>query len=142
MKDFKKKTKNKSIKKYRTCKKKDIQCQKELVLDLLRDTPFPKNVSRKNIMRTKHKENKARYEGFVLGKINLIPHMWKKNTQGKTVKQQDSNRTKDPRFKKLFTECKKLMKMHDPKFEFTTIQYMQIRLRIKLYLQLDIPQEN
>uniref|UniRef100_A0A6C0C4T1 Fe2OG dioxygenase domain-containing protein n=1 Tax=viral metagenome TaxID=1070528 RepID=A0A6C0C4T1_9ZZZZ len=123
MKDFKKKTKNKSIKKYRTCKKNDIKCQKELVLDLLRDTPFPKNTSRKNIMRTKHKENKARYEGFVLGKINLIPHMWKKDKKGKVIKQQQSNRTKDPRFKKLFYECKKLMKIHDPKFEFTTIQY-------------------
>ena len=71
-------------------------------LQLLRDTPFPKNTSRKNIMRTEHKENKVRYEGFVLGKINLIPHMWKKGKDGKIIKQQESNRTKDPRFKRLF----------------------------------------
>ena len=123
MKTLKKKSKGKSIKKYVDCKPKDIECQKKLVLQLLRDTPFPKNTSRKNIMRTEHKENKVRYEGFVLGKINLIPHMWKKGKDGKIIKQQESNRTKDPRFKRLFKECKKLMKMHDPKFEFTTIQY-------------------
>ena len=123
MKTLKKKSKGKSIKKYVDCKPKDIECQKKLVLELLRDTPFPKNTSRKNIFRTAHKENKVKYEGFVLGKINLIPHMWKKGKDGKIIKQQESNRTKDPRFKRLFKECKKLMKMQDPKFQFTTIQY-------------------
>ena len=68
---------------------------KKLVLQLLRDTPFPKNTGRKNIFRTEHKENKVRYEGFVLGKINLIPHMWKKGKDNEIIKQQDSNRTKD-----------------------------------------------
>ena len=123
MKTLKKKSKGKSIKKYLDCKPKDIKCQKKLVLQLLRDTPFPKNTSRKNLFRTEHKQNKVKYEGFVLGKINLIPHMWKKGKDGKIIKQQESTRTKDPRFKKLFKECKKLMKMHDPNFEFTTIQY-------------------
>ena len=109
----------KSKKRYKKSKDKEISCQKDLVLELLRDAPFPKNVSRKNIFRT----DQNSYEGFVLGKINLIPHMWKKNSKGKVIKQQQSNRTKDPRFKRLFKECKKLMKIHDPKFEFTTIQY-------------------
>ena len=116
MKTFKKKSKGKSIKKYVDCKPRDIECQKKLVLQLLRDTPFHKNTSRKNIFRTENKENKVRYEGFVLGKINLIPHMWKKGKDGKIIKQQESNRTKDPRFKRLFKESKNLMKMHDPKF--------------------------
>ena len=123
IKTFKKNNKMKSIKKYPDCKPKDIECQKELVLELLRDTSFPKNITRKNIMRKEHKENKAIYEGFVLGKINLIPHMWKKDKNGKIIKQQQSNRTSDPRFVRLFKESKKLMKIHDPDFKFTTIQY-------------------
>jgi hypothetical protein len=123
MKTLKKKNKGKSIKKYLDCKPNDIECQKELVLQLLRDAPFPKNTSRKNIMRTEHKENKAIYEGFVLGKINLIPHMWKKGKDGKIIKQQESNRTSDPRFKRLYKESKKLMNMYDSGFKFTTIQY-------------------
>ena len=49
--------------------------------------------------------------------------MWKKGKDGKIIKQQQSNRTSDPRFKRLFKESKKLMKMHDPEFKFTTIQY-------------------
>ena len=116
----------KSKKIYKKCKDKEISCQKDLVLELLRDTNFPKNVSRKNIFRT----DQNSYEGFVLGKINLIPHMWKKTKHrinGKMVtkikKQQQSNRTSDPKFKKLYLETKKLMKMHDPKYKFTTIQY-------------------
>jgi len=109
----------KSKKTYKKCKDKDISCQKDLVLELLRDTNFPKNVSRKNIFRT----DQNSYEGFVLGKINLIPHMWKKGKDGKIIKQQQSNRTSDPKFKKLYLETKKLMKMHDPKYKFTTIQY-------------------
>jgi len=109
----------KSKKTYKKCKDKDISCQKDLVLELLRDTNFPKNVSRKNIFRT----DQNSYEGFVLGKINLIPHMWKKGKDGKIIKQQQSNRTSDPKFRKLYLESKKLMKMHDSKFKFTTIQY-------------------
>jgi len=119
-KKIKLKSKSKSIK---PCENNDLKCQKQLVLKLLRKTTFPKNVSRKNIFRTKHKENKAKYEGFVLGKINLIPHLWKKNSKNKTVKQIPSLRTKDKKFKKLFIESKKLMKMHNPDFKFTTIQY-------------------
>tara|TARA_Y100000389_G_scaffold24069_1_gene20761 strand:- start:1408 stop:2034 length:627 start_codon:yes stop_codon:yes gene_type:complete len=114
---------HKSKKKYNSCKDKDLKCQKKLVLELLRDAPFPKNTSRKNIFRTAHKENKAKYEGFVLGKINLLPVNWKKDSKGKTIKQTNSLKTKEKRYKKLFAECKKLMKMHDPKFKFTTIQY-------------------
>ena len=57
MKTLKKKSKGKSIKKYVDCKPKDIECQKKLVLQLLREAPFPKNTSRKNIFRTEHKKN-------------------------------------------------------------------------------------
>ena len=101
MKTLKKKSKGKSIKKYVDCKPKDIECQKKLVLQLLRDTPFPKNTSRKNIMRTEHKENKVRYEGFVLGIIN---------TRGLVgVGKMMSVKTQNPKFRELYLETKKLM---------------------------------
>ena len=119
MKTLKKKSKGKSIKKYVDCKPKDIECQKKLVLQLLRDTPFPKNTSRKNIMRTEHKENKVRYEGFVLG----IVTSWAGKGSRSGYRKMLSMKTREPKYKKLFNETKKLMKLKDPKFKFTSIQY-------------------
>ena len=121
-----KKKSTKTIKQYKSCGNKDMKCQQKLVLELLIDCDFPKNTSRKNVMRT----GQNSYEGFVLGKINLIAHMWKKTKKkvnGKYVttikKQQQSNRTKDPKFKRLYRETRKMMNMHDPNFKYTTIQY-------------------
>ena len=98
---------------------KNVPCQKKHTLKLLRETNFPQNTSRKNVMRS----NQTSYEGFVLGMINLIPYWAKK----KGHKQELSVRTKDPKFKELYKNSIKLLKLHtdkkDPKFKFTTIQY-------------------
>ena len=84
-------------------------------MNILRKTDFPHNISRRNVMRTDQKS----YEGFVLGKINLIPYWQKK----KGRKQDLSTRTKDPKFRKLYRNTRLLLNLHDPKFKFTTIQY-------------------
>ncbi len=95
------------------CKK--LPCQKKKVIELLRKTNFPQNTSRKNVMRS----NQTSYEGFVLGMINLIPYWAKK----KGKKQDLSVRTKDPKFTNLYKNSIELLKLKDPEFKFTTIQY-------------------
>ena len=95
------------------CKK--VPCQKKKLLEILRSTNFPLNESRKNVM----KKGQVSYEGFVLGMINLIPY-WA-NIKGH--KQDLSVRTKDPKFKELYNNTRLLLKLHDPKFKYTTIQY-------------------
>ena len=98
---------------------KNVPCQKKELLDILRKTNFPLNQSRKNVM----KKGQLKYEGFVLGMINLLPY-WA-NIKGH--KQELSVRTKDPKFKELYDNTRLLMNMHlkkhDPKFKYTTIQY-------------------
>ena len=94
---------------------KSVPCQKKYLLKVLRDTKFPLNQSRKNVM----KPGQISYEGFVLGMINLIPY-WAKIKGHKT---ELSVRTKDPKFKELYRNTKHLLKLHDPKFKYTTIQY-------------------
>lgn len=107
-----KKTKKKGSKKT-ICKK--VPCQKKKLLEILRSTNFPLNESRKNVM----KKGQVSYEGFVLGMINLFPY-WA-NIKGH--KQELSVRTKDPKFKELYKNTRLLLKLHDPKFKYTTIQY-------------------
>lgn len=94
---------------------KNLPCQKKKVIKLLRETNFPQNTSRKNVMRT----DQTSYEGFVLGMINLIPYWAKK----KGNKQQLSVRTKDPKFKELYKNSIKLLQLKDSEFKFSTIQY-------------------
>jgi hypothetical protein len=94
---------------------KTVPCQKKHTLKLLRETNFPQNTSRKNVMRS----DQTSYEGFVLGKINLIPYWAKK----KGRKQDLSTRTKDPKFKELYRNSIKLLNLKDSDFKFTTIQY-------------------
>ena len=48
------------------CKK--VPCQKKHTLKLLRETNFPQNTSRKNVMRS----DQTSYEGFVLGKSSKV----------------------------------------------------------------------
>jgi hypothetical protein len=103
---------NKKTKK-KICK--NVPCQKKKLLDILRKTNFPLNQSRKNVM----KKGQVSYEGFVLGMINLIPYWANK----KGHKQELSVRTKDPKFKELYNNTRSLLKLHDPKFKYTTIQY-------------------
>jgi hypothetical protein len=107
-----KKTKKKGSKKT-ICKK--VPCQKKKLLEILRSTNFPLNESRKNVM----KKGQVSYEGFVLGMINLFPY-WA-NIKGH--KQELSVRTKDPKFKELYNNTRLLLKLHDPNFKYTTIQY-------------------
>ena len=103
---------NKKTKK-KICK--NVPCQKKELLDILRKTNFPLNQSRRNVM----KKGQVSYEGFVLGMINLIPYWANK----KGHKQELSVRTKDPKFKELYKNTRSLLKLHDPKFKYTTIQY-------------------
>jgi hypothetical protein len=107
-----KKTKKKGSKKT-ICKK--VPCQKKKLLEILRNTNFPLNQSRKNVM----KKGQVSYEGFVLGMINLLP-FWAKI---KGTKQDLSVRTKDPKFKELYKNTRLLLKLHDPNFKYSTIQY-------------------
>ena len=70
------------------------------------------------------KKGQLKYEGFVLGKINLHPYWAKK----KGHKQELSVRTKDPKFKPLYKNTRLLMdlylkKIRNSKFKYTTIQY-------------------
>ena len=103
----------------KTCNDDTINCQKKKLLEILRETNFPFNQSRRNVM----KKGQLKYEGFVLGRINLIPYWAKK----KGHKQELSVRTKDPKFKELYKNTRLLIDMHvkehDPKFKYTTIQY-------------------
>jgi len=103
----------------KTCNDNTINCQKKELLKILRETKFPFNQSRKNVM----KKGQLKYEGFVLGRINLHPY-WAKQ---KGHKQELSVRTKDPKFKELYKNTRLLIDMHvkehDPKFKYTTIQY-------------------
>ena len=114
-----KKTKKKGSKKTKKKICRNIPCQKKKLLEILRETKFPLNQSRKNVMN----KGQTTYEGFVLGMINLIAYWAKK----KGHKQELSVRTKDPKFKELYDNTRLLMNMHlkkyDPKFKYTTIQY-------------------
>ena len=115
LKKIKSTKKNNTVKSTKTKKCKNTPCQKKHLLNILRKTNFPLNESRKNIM----KKGQVSYEGFVLGMINLIPY-WA-NIKGH--KQDLSVRTKNPKFKELYDATKLLLKLHDPKFKYTTIQY-------------------
>jgi hypothetical protein len=88
--------------------------QKKLVLALLQEANFPTNTSRANVFR----KGQTSYKGFVLGIINLRGNMHA--THGKTA---PSSHTRGGKFKKLHQESKRLLKMHDPKFKFTSIQF-------------------
>jgi hypothetical protein len=92
----------------------NVNKQKKLVLKLMSNFKWPINTSRKNVMRGDQKG----YEGFALGMINLLPPNWKDG-----VKKQLSKKTKQPKYQELYKETKKLMKIGDSAFKFTTIQY-------------------
>lgn len=80
---------------------------KDKVLEILEETKFPKCYSRKNI--------KQGIEAFVLGKVNY---------RGQSFL---NYKTKGPskynkKFPLLYREIRKMMKIYDPDFKFTTIQ--------------------
>ena len=95
-----------------TCK--DLNCQKKLVYDILKDFDFP-TTERNNVLRT----GQTGYEGFVLGVVN---------TRGLVgVGKMLSRKTQSPKYRELYLNTKKLMDMyikkHDRKFKFTSIQF-------------------
>lgn len=81
---------------------------KSQVLDLLTNMEFPTNTSRKNIFRGKQQS----YEGFVLGLVNT-------RGMGKMI----SKKTKMPKYKPLYEASRKLMRVKNPNFKFSSIQF-------------------
>jgi hypothetical protein len=105
-------------------KRKDITLggQRGLVLKMLRELKWPKT-ERPNVLRESHinKANgkRAVYEGFALG----IVTSWAGKGSRSGYRKMLSMKTREPRYKKLFKETKKLMRLKEPKFKFTSIQY-------------------
>jgi len=100
-------------------KKVTLESQKKLVLKMLRDMKWPKT-ARPNVLRKSHvSKGKSGYEGFVLG----IVTSWAGKGSRAGYRKMLSMKTREPRYSKLFRESKKLMKLKDPKFKFTSIQY-------------------
>ncbi len=96
-----------------------LESQKKLVLKLLREMKWPKT-ARPNVLRRSHVDaGKSGYEGFVLG----IVTSWAGKGSRAGYRKMLSMKTREPKYKKLFRESKKLMRMKDPKFKFTSIQY-------------------
>ena len=110
-----KKTKRKTKRKTNQLNK-----QKKLVLEMMRELKWPRT-ERPNVIRESHKnrEGKGGYEGFALGKVTS----WAGKGENAGYKQILSLKTRDKKYKKLFKETKKLMKIRDPKFKFTSVQY-------------------
>ena len=88
--------------------------QKKLILDMLRNFNWPMT-KRPNVLRGKQKG----YTGFALGIITSWAGKGDKSGYRKTL----SLKTRELKYKRLFIETKKLMKMKNPKFKFTSIQY-------------------
>ena len=113
------KRKTKRAKKTKT-KTNQLNKQKKLVLELMRELKWPRT-ERPNVIRESHKnrEGKGGYEGFALGKVTS----WAGKGENAGYKQILSLKTRDKKYKGLFKETKKLMKIRDPKFKFTSVQY-------------------
>ena len=101
-------------------KKITLDSQKKLVLKMLRELKWPRTL-RPNVLRQSHvdKGGKTGYEGFVLG----IVTSWAGKGTRAGYRKMLSMKTREPKYKKFFRESKKLMRMKDPKFKFTSIQY-------------------
>jgi hypothetical protein len=96
-----------------------LESQKKLVLKMLREMKWPKT-ARPNVLRQSHVDaGFSGYEGFVLG----IVTSWAGKGSRSGYRKMLSMKTREPKYKKLFRESKKLMRMKDPKFKFTSIQY-------------------
>ena len=116
-----KRRRNKKNNKKTKKKKVTLESQKKLILKMLRELKWPKT-GRPNVLRKSHIEKKglrSGYEGFVLG----IVTSWAGKGSRSGYRKMLSMKTREPKYKKLFRESKKLMRMKDPKFKFTSIQY-------------------
>ena len=110
----KRKNTRKELKKTRKKSKLSLKEQEKYVLNMLRNFNWPRT-KRPNVLRGKQ----TGYEGFALGIITSWAGKGDKSGYRKTL----SLKTRELKYKKLFNETKKLMKMKDPKFKFTSIQY-------------------
>ena len=97
-----------------TKKKPTVQSQSKLVLKMLREFKWP-TTERANVLRS----GQSKYEGFALGLVTS----WAGKGSKLGYRQIISLKTREPKYKKLFRETKKLMKLRDPSFKFTSIQY-------------------
>tara|TARA_B110000971_G_C20009602_1_gene500924 strand:- start:1703 stop:2233 length:531 start_codon:yes stop_codon:yes gene_type:complete len=99
-----------------------VRQQSKLVLEMLRELKWPRT-ERPNVLRESHinRSNGKRsgYEGFALG----IVTSWAGKGTRAGYRKMLSMKTREPKYKKLFRETKKLMRLKDPKFKFTSIQY-------------------
>lgn len=116
----KKNSRMKSRVRTRKRSKDTVASQKKLVLSLLRELKWPRT-QRPNVLRKSHveKSEKTGYEGFVLGIVTSWAGKGEKSGYRKVL----SLKTHEPKYKKLFKETKKLMRLRDPKFKFTSIQF-------------------
>lgn len=115
------KTERKRTRKTKRKNKITLESQKKLILKMLRELKWPKT-GRPNVLRQSHIEKKglrSGYEGFVLGMITS----WAGKGSRSGYRKMLSMKTREQKYKKLFSESKKLMRMKDPKFKFTSIQY-------------------
>ena len=117
-----KRNNNRTKKQNRTRKKSKptVESQKKLVLKMIRELKWPRT-QRANVVRPSQveKSEKGGYEGFVLG----IVTSWAGKGSHSGYRKMLSMKTREPKYKKLFNETKKLMRLKDPKFKFTSIQY-------------------
>ena len=99
-----------------------LKKQKNIVLEMLRELKWPKT-ERPNVLRESHINKvtgkRVGYEGFALG----IVTSWAGKGSRSGYRKMLSMKTREPKYKKLFRETKKLMRLKDPKFKFTSIQY-------------------
>jgi hypothetical protein len=97
-----------------------VESQKKQVLKMIRELKWPRT-QRPNVVRESQveKSEKSGYEGFVLG----IVTSWAGKGSRSGYRKMLSMKTREPKYKKLFNETKKLMRLKDPKFKFTSIQY-------------------
>jgi len=114
---------NKRTKKRDRTRKKSkvtVESQKKIVLSMLRELKWPRT-QRANVLRKSRidKNEKTGYEGFALG----IVTSWAGKGENAGYRKMLSLKTREPKYKRLFTETKKLMRLKDPSFKFTSIQY-------------------
>ena len=107
-------SKSKSAGHYGAQSNKALSQQKKLVLNMLREFKWPKT-ERNNVLRP----GQIAYEGFALGIVTSWAGKGEKSGYRKVL----SLKTQEPKYKSLFKETKKLMKLGDPSFKFTSVQY-------------------
>jgi len=116
------KTNKRTKKRDRTRKKSKVtvESQKKIVLSMLRELKWPRT-QRPNVLRKSRidKNESTGYEGFALG----IVTSWAGKGENAGYRKMLSLKTREPKYKRLFNETKKLMRLKDPSFKFTSIQY-------------------